>query len=98
MPQLSGRDYPLSATPNLTPVSSGPGKPDLIDRIFKSPKERAENKLKRQERKADNKINRENNQFEAKAYRQAKREERQSRRSCKRGSCGGRALGFSGYN
>ena len=27
MPQLSGRDYPLSETPSLSPVSQGPGSP-----------------------------------------------------------------------
>ena len=98
MIKATGRDYPLSATPNLSPVTSGPGKPDLIDRIFKSPKERAENKLKRQERRAENKIDRENNRLERQANRDARQGQRQARRSCSRGSCGGRALGFSGYN
>jgi len=98
MPKLAGRDYPLSATPTLSPVTSGPGKPDLIDRIFKSPKERAENKVKRQERRADNKIDRENNRADRQANREARQGQRQSNRACRGGSCGGRALGFVGYN
>lgn len=73
-------------------------KPELMDRIFGTAESRAANKLKRQERRADNKIDRENNRLERQANRQANRGERQSRRSCARGSCGGRALGFSGYN
>lgn len=98
MPKLAGRDYPLSATPTPSAISSGPGKPDLIDRIFGTAESRAANKEKRQERRADNKLDRENNRLERQAYRGERRGQRQANRSCGRGSCGGRALGFSGYN
>ena len=92
-----GRDTPLSATPNPSPISTGPGN-SLIDRIFPTTEQRAANKEHRIERRADNKINRENNRLDRQANRDERAGQRQSRRSCGRGSCGGRALGFVGYN
>jgi hypothetical protein len=72
--------------PGVTVDSKAEKKKSLKDRIFGTPEERA-----------DNKLNRQNNRADRQANRQANREDRRSRR-CSGGSCGGRAMGFGGYN
>lgn len=82
MPKLSGRDYPLSATPELSAVSSSPSFLGLGS------------KEKREERKERREYNRSERQTN-RAVRQSNRGARCGRRGCPGQGSG---LGFSGYN
>ena len=85
MPQLSGRDYPLSATPNPSPVSTGSSFLGLGD------------KEKRAERKEIRQANREERQ----TNREVRRSNRGGGGfRCGRRGCPGQGsgMGFGGYN
>jgi len=77
-----GRDYPLSTTPNLSPVSSGPSFLGLGNK-----EKRMERKENRQANRAERQSNRE--------VRQSNRGPRCTKRGCPGQGSG---MGFGGYN
>ena len=79
---------PISKTlPGVTVTSQAAEKPSVIDRIFGSPEKRAERKETRQ-----------GNRDARQTDRAVRRADRATGPRCNSRGCGGRALGFSGYN